>query len=254
MAARRDSKNRQRTRRPEAGPAERHKSPATNTRRLHEQTADKARQAAYPYLNGAGLAGSVTEMANATRDLALKVMAASPKHGKYECASGCAFCCHTSVTVSPPEAFAIAAYLAEQYSPEELAGLRQHWAQNAATASEISREDYIARLIPCGLLTEDGNCRAHPVRPIACASFLSTSRQKCEDEFHRRPNRDPVPTDKFAMVAGLGVSQGLMSACRKAGVDGEFYELHHALLRIFDTPDARQAWAQGHDIFAGCLK
>jgi hypothetical protein len=118
----------------------------------------------------------------------------------------------------------------------------------------MTRDEYIASLVRCALLTEDGNCRAHSVRPIPCAGFLSTSRAKCEAEFNRVPGREPVPTDGIAMLAGLAVSNGLMEACKRANLDGNFYELHHALRCVLDTLDAAQQWARGQDVFNGCLR
>ena len=124
--------------------------------------------------------------------------------------------------------------------------------ENAGLASSLTRDAYIAKNVPCALLTEDGRCLAHPVRPLCCAGFLSTSRAKCEAEFKHLVGRDPVPTDKHAMLAGLGVSYGLKEACNQAGRDGEFYELHHALRRALDTPNAAEKWARGERVFDGC--
>ena len=95
---------------------------------------------------------------------------------------------------------------------------------------------------------------AYAVRPIACAGFLSTSQAKCAAEFDRVPGREPVPTDKYAMYAGLGVSTGLLEACRRGGFDGQFYELHHALRLVLDTPDAVERWARRENVFSGCMK
>ncbi len=157
------------------------------------------------------------------------------------------------MTVAPPEALTINAYLSANYSKEELASVREALEANAALASELSRDDYIARNIPCALLTSSGQCRAHPVRPLACAGFLSTSRAGCEAEFKHLAGRDEVPTDKFAMLAALAISYGLKDACRQSDLDGEFYELHHALLRVQDTPDAGAGWSIGDPVFEGCL-
>jgi len=63
-----------------------------------------------------------------------------------------------------------------------------------------------------------------------------------------------VPTDRHAMLAVLSASYGLKEACQSAGVDGEFYELHHALRCIWDRPDAPRAWATGQALFAGCVR
>lgn len=218
-----------------------------------ESAAAAASQTAGEFLRRDDRATCVVELADGTRKLALRVMQQSPLHGRHACQPGCAFCCHTAVTVAPPEAFAIAAYLKEHCSEEVLGEIRRRLDENAEPAASMSRDEYIARLVPCALLTEDGNCRAHAVRPIACAGFLSTSRAGCEAEFNRVPGREPVPADRFAMLAGLTVSNGLMEACNQAGVDGRFYELHHALRRVLDTPDIAEKWARGEDVFAGCL-
>ena len=101
-------------------------------------------------------------------------------------------------------------------------------------------------------MTEDNQCSAHAVRPLACAGFLSTSRLKCEAEFNRTANRAPIPTDDLAMAAGVAASKGLLQACQAADVDGQFYELHHALRMVLDTPDAAESWARKEDIFKGC--
>ena len=153
-----------------------------------------------------------------------------------------------------PEAFAIAGYLQDHLSPDQMRQVGEGLEENAGLASSMARDVYIARLIPCALRTADGHCRAHPVRPIACAGFLSTSRARCEDEFNRVPDREPLPTDRYAMLAGLSVSNGLTDACRDAGLDGNFYELHHALRRVMATPNAADRWARGENVFDGCLQ
>ena len=206
------------------------------------------------YLRQDDLPAKIGQLADSTRSLTLRGIQRSPLDGKHDCQPGCAFCCHTAVTVAPPEALRIAQYLREHCTDEVLAELGCRLEENAALASSMTRDEYIARNIPCALLTGDGNCRVHAVRPIACAGFLSTSRSGCEAEFKHLANREPVPTDKFAMLAGLGVSHGLKDACRNANLDGEFYELHHALRRALDGVDGAGKWARGETFLEGCLR
>ena len=68
------------------------------------------------------------------------------------------------------------------------------------------------------------------------------------------PGRDPVPTDRFTMIAGLAVSKGLSKACREANLEGGFYELHSALRRVLEMPEAVEQWAGGVNVFEGCLR
>ncbi len=190
--------------------------------------------------------------ADAVRAVALTVMQKSASADRHACRAGCAYCCHTAITAAPPELFAIAEHLRNTIPPDKLEAVRARLRENAARARELSREDYIASLTPCALLTEDGNCRAHPVRPLACAGFVSTSRAACEQEFRREFGREPIPVDRFAMLVGLAASAGLAEHCGAAGLDGQFYELSHALLRILDEPDAARRWAEREPVFAGC--
>ncbi|HUU82884.1 MAG TPA: YkgJ family cysteine cluster protein [Phycisphaerae bacterium] len=254
MSKKRQRKKQERSRRAKPGRASAGASKRGPDLELLEAATAKAREDAGEFLRRDDLAARVVQLADGTRELALRVMRQSPLEGKHECRAGCGFCCHTAITVAAPEAFAMAAYLREHLSQEELAEVRRRLDENAALASSMSRQEYITRLPTCALLTADDNCRVHPVRPIACAGFLSTSRSKCEAEYNRVPGRDPVPSDKFAMLAGLAVSNGLMEACKRAKLDGEFYELNHALRRVLDTPDAADRWARGEDVFSGCLK
>lgn len=255
MASRRDQRKQERAR-----AADGQRSAATErqaaARQLVERVAAAAAAAATEHLAPAAVVASAepAQAAAGVRSLALQVMQRSSLHGKHACVAGCACCCHTAVTVAAPEVFAIADYLRQTLAAADLAAVRSRLDQNAARAAGCTRDEYIAALIPCGLLTPDGNCRAHPVRPLACAGFLSTSRAACEAEFRREPGRTPVPTDRFAMLVGLGASHGLRQACAAAGLDGEFYELHHALRVALAAPDAAARWLRGEPVFADCLK
>ncbi len=251
----RQQKKREQLRRVKASrtnPDEQPRPPRLN--KMLQEAGREAEQIAAKLLKRSDRAELVEQIANSTRTLALKVIRSSPMDGKHACQAGCSFCCHTAVTVAPPEAFAIAAYLQDHCSSAERDKLRLRLDCNAELASSMPRNEYIASLIPCGLMTEDGNCMAHPVRPLACAGFLSTSRQKCEAEFKREPDRAAVPIDKFASAAGLCVAIGTQNACNGAGLDGTAIELHHALRRIMDTPDAAARWASGEEVFQDCLR
>ncbi|MCH7813592.1 MAG: hypothetical protein IID40_06180 [Planctomycetes bacterium] len=72
------------------------------------------------HLRSPDLPDRVEFLARETRELALTVIGQSPQHSRHECVSGCACCCHTAVTIAPPEALAIAAYLFEHYTADEL--------------------------------------------------------------------------------------------------------------------------------------
>ena len=221
-------------------------------RKILDATTERVQLVAGTILRREDLDDTATDIADETRSLALKVIEQSPLRSQHACKAGCAFCCYTAVTVSPPEVFAIVDHLRRHCSTERLLEIQRKLDENAEKAASMSRSEYIAALVPCALLTDDNQCSAHAVRPLACAGFLSTSRSKCEAEFNRIPNRAPIPTDDFAMAAGVAASKGLLAACQAAEVDGQFYELHHVLRLVLDTPNAAARWARKEDIFKGC--
>ncbi|MBK8268723.1 MAG: YkgJ family cysteine cluster protein [Planctomycetes bacterium] len=197
---------------------------------------------------------AVIRAADETRTFALKVIAKSPYQGRHECRAGCAFCCHTAVTISAPEAVAMLDRLRASCSPEDLTGIRGKIEENATRAASLSRAEYAVASVRCAMLSDDGTCRVHESRPLACAGFLSLSRAACEAEFNRTPGRDEVPIDRFATTVGMSASYGLKAACESAGLDGDYYELHHALRAIWDHLDAAGSWTRGERLFEGCVR
>lgn len=195
-----------------------------------------------------------SKAAAAARDVALRLVRQAPLSQRHACRAGCAFCCHTSVTSAPTEALDILQYLRENASAQQLADVRDRTAENAARAKGLFRAKYAAALVPCALLTTDGQCLVHPVRPLACAGHMSFSREACEAEFNRVPGRSAVPVDRQAMIGVLGVAHGLRDACQSVKRDGESYELHNALLRLWDMRDAAQQWSTGAELMQGCLR
>lgn len=51
---------------------------------------------------------------------------------------------------------------------------------------------------------------------------------------------------------GDGTQAGLCVGAARSGLHGGVCELHSALLRALDTPDAGERWARGEKVFADC--
>lgn len=259
MARRRDQRKKERQRRP---PAAKPAAPSIrgpslsrlDALNLVQSVQDEARAVALRELNRTAPADQASVMAAAVRDIALRVIRQSPQQPHHACRAGCSFCCHTAVTSSPAEAIAILQHLHAVLDADVLADVRRRVKANAALAAKQTRKQYIAANIPCALLTDDGLCRVHPVRPLTCAGFLSTSREACEAEFNRAPQRAPVPVDRQAMFGVMGTARGLRDACIQSKLDGESYELHQLLDRLWDVSAPAAAWSAGRTLSAGCLR
>lgn len=89
---------------------------------------------------------------------------AAARHGDdMQCARGCSDCCHTRLTVTTVEAYAIW---------EHLQGVSQEQRETIAAAAAAQSEDR------CSALGPDGRCRIYDVRPIVCRSHGAPIRMR----------------------------------------------------------------------------
>lgn len=177
---------------------------------------------------------------------------ASPARPSYACGKGCSWCCHQQVRVSAPEAIGIAEALTEAYPPEWLATLRAIIAQRVERIATLdTTRAYLEARLPCAFLAPDGGCAVYERRPLVCRGYHSLSRSACQEKYVDLASPAP-PIDSYAHMAANAVLYGVVAAVGAAGKDCRIYELHGAVLRALDTPDAGVRWARGEEVFAGC--
>jgi len=175
-----------------------------------------------------------------------------PERATLACAPGCAFCCYHPVDITPPEAFAIAAYLRTTLTSAAGAATYARLTAHADRISGLSYEEHAQARIPCALLV-DGQCSVYPCRPFACRAWNSTSAAHCEAIFtHGSPVTMIPPLDMRMYEAVWDVARGVTEGLKQSRLDGKSYELHSILQRVLETPEAARHWAQGENAFAGC--
>jgi hypothetical protein len=155
------------------------------------------------------------------------------------------------VDITALEALSIAAYLQTILTPKELLTIRQRLAATAAHVHGLSFEAQAQAKRPCALLVDD-RCLVYPQRPLACRAWTSTSRRRCEEIFHGDPITMLPPLDLGVYEAVWSVARGVADGVKQARLDGQTYELHSILHRVFETPNAAQRWLQGEPVFAAC--
>jgi Fe-S-cluster containining protein len=174
----------------------------------------------------------------------------NPSKFKIECAKGCAFCCHVSVTATAPEIFLVANTIRDQHKHDFEDVLARVRAADEKTRGMSSMERAKAR-IPCAMLKEN-RCSVYAARPGACRGFTSVSMGACERGF----NGENVTIDTPAVWTDLRSAhkQALWAALAAMGLPTESYEFHHALRIALETPDAESRWLKGEDIFAAVAR
>ena len=156
------------------------------------------------------------------------------------CRQGCAHCCSQRVTVSPPEAFFVAAQLRAR--PEALPAVENGAARMRALAGTRSHE-----AIRCPLLA-GALCTVYAARPLACRGFVSLDVNACI-AFERagRPN--------VAMPAGIieilyCCRMMLVAAQRLLGLKEGAYEMNEAVAAALAQDGAESRWLKGEAVLA----
>lgn len=178
----------------------------------------------------------------------------SPMTEQRECAAGCSACCFTPlVELTPLEAIVAAEHLEREFAAEELEAIKPRLEENATRRKAALSQGRTDLRLACAMLGPDGFCRIYESRPLICAGVFSLSREACETA-SRADADEPghIPIDRPAKAWTMGISGGLQRALVEAGLDGNLYELHSAVLRALDVKDAAGRWLAGEDIFAGC--
>jgi hypothetical protein len=166
---------------------------------------------------------------------------------KIECAKGCAFCCHVSVSALAPEVFLIANTIRVQHAAELESRCARITAAERLTHG-LSAFERARRRLPCALL-EDNVCTAYSARPGPCRGMTSASKLACERAFNGE--KAAIPTPIVWSTLHNASLQALMAALTAAGLSAESYDLNEAVCVALDNPTAEARWLKGENVFEG---
>lgn len=140
------------------------------------------------------------------------------------CARGCSSCCILRVEIGLLEAERLRGVV-------ETLGLNDAVDAFAAEVGSLSRRERVIARRSCALLGDDGACRVHAVRPIACRAANSLSSEACRRAAERADFGDGIPVEgaSFGLMRAAAIALSL--ACADAGLDASQSELHCALRR-----------------------
>ncbi len=197
-------------------------------------------------LEEAGNDKRASEAAELAQNLVETSIAARPPTlQKIACAKGCAYCCHTLVAVTAPEAFrlanAVRAGLAGGMSPDVVR-------ERGKPLIGITASDRIGRKLACPLLI-DGACSVYRHRPLVCRQATSLDLSACIDEFEGRNLTSRVPISGAYQQHSSNAHVTLLAALRALGLSSEPLELASALDVALADPLAETRWLAGEDVF-----
>ena len=113
----------------------------------------------------------------------------SAKVQKIACAKGCAYCCHTFVAITPPEAFR----LADAVRAGRAAGMSAEVVRaRGEPLVGVRPGERIGRKLACPLLV-DGACSVYRHRPLACRQATSLDLARLHRRVRRPQSRGAHP-------------------------------------------------------------
>jgi Fe-S-cluster containining protein len=169
---------------------------------------------------------------------------------KSACAAGCGFCCHTLVSVSPPEAFYIARHIDTAFEPEAREALKAKVIEYVARTKDMDgAQRYVSREACPFLRPDDWYCGLHMARPLVCRAMHSGSLPACKTAYENRDATVPAPTMAVFFENTKAYMSAYVSTLRPRGLHVYPVELSGALAVIWQTPDALDRWLGGADLF-----
>lgn len=147
---------------------------------------------------------------------------AAPGAAPAACAAGCAACCTVNVATLPIEGAVAAAWLAARLPGPERQLLARSLLAFHDRVRWLEDEDRIAARETCPLLTSDGRCAIHPVRPLSCRSLSSLDAADCRRALQERVLRDGGGDVRMNLLQHLLYTDAvaaLQEALLRAGLD-----------------------------------
>lgn len=164
----------------------------------------------------------------------------APPAAEPACAAGCAACCTVNVATLPIEGAVAAAWLAERLDASERPRRARELLAFHDRVRWLEDEDRIASREACPLLTADGRCSIHPVRPLSCRSLSSLDAADCRRALEERVGRDGGGEVRMNLLQHLLYTDAvavLQEALGRAGLDARCRDVSGMVGIFLADPD-----------------
>ncbi|NUO51934.1 MAG: hypothetical protein HOV80_24045 [Polyangiaceae bacterium] len=176
-----------------------------------------------------------------------------PLAGELACSTGCAWCCHLKVTLTPLEALRLLSHLRSTLSAETMSQLKRRVRDADRQTRAKTAEERLALALPCPLLGDDKRCTAYEARPLSCAGTNSYDAEGCKRGVSGEGSADEIPHDPVQLVSASAVASGVTEATFASQKDGRILELVAALRVGLDDPEAKSKWSRGMPVFQAAI-
>jgi Fe-S-cluster containining protein len=191
-----------------------------------------------------GLITLVDEAVGLAEGLLHSLRSLNPPEKPAACRSGCAHCCRFQVTVTPPEALALADHLRANTPALAVAELAQRCANLARAEHGLDAAGRVRLKRACVFL-QDECCSVYEARPLACRGANATDDAQCA----RALEGEDINLSIYVHQANVmkAAARGLNSAADPA--TGQL-ALTTAMAIALDDETTATRWLAGEPVFA----
>lgn len=172
------------------------------------------------------------------------------KELRVACSSGCSYCCHMQVRVTPPESFLIFSHIDETFTEEEKERLHRRIDNNRELTEGRSLDDrvLVKKETPCIFLT-DHACDIYSVRPLICRAWHSLNKNGCIRAFLSENANAEIETAPLRNYVFGMIREAIHSICDQEDWEYETCELPFAMDSCFNDPSPMKNWLLHHHLF-----
>lgn len=162
------------------------------------------------------------------------------------CSAGCAYCCFQWVRCTLPEVLAVAAFIREHWTEEQIAELLADCVIYRSSFKAMPEGKIFA--LGCPLL-RNNMCSVYEARPFICRGCNSMDAEKCRQGVED-PNNTLIPVAVPLVQTAGAIRRGMTQGLEDAGFNSHELVFALALQTALSTSDAGDRFFAGEDVFA----
>jgi Fe-S-cluster containining protein len=172
------------------------------------------------------------------------------KEGKnVDCSKGCSICCCQAVLVLPYEILTLFNHLSKNLSDNDIQALSERAHHRDEVTKNMKVMEFLNYKSPCPLLIND-SCIAYSARPMACRTYISSSKEGCVKEYHNPADHDIFPDlYEFTIRAGRMINEGICVYLTEKKILTTEWQIESMLITAFEMKDSFERWIAGENVF-----
>jgi Fe-S-cluster containining protein len=166
-----------------------------------------------------------------------------------DCRKGCSICCCQAVLALPYEILFLFDHISKNLSGKEIQAVMERAYLRDKVTKRMKVMEFLHYKSPCPLLIND-ICIAYSARPMACRTYISSSREGCLNEYHNPADHDIFPDlYEFTIRAGRMINEGICAYLTEKKLLSAEWQIESMLITAFETKDSFDRWISGENIF-----